>query len=234
MIVLYIKMDKVLALKNYESARATLDTHLQALAAIVQTSGELLEGNSFYYHQSLFRFEQLFTKQVNLFWFGSQASARICEIGFNAGHSSLLMLLGRNEKPVILTVFDIGEHKYTRPAIEYVRAHNPNTTMEFIEGDSTQTMPLWIQAHPECVGQYDVIHVDGGHSEHCIRNDIQNAFALAKIGAILIIDDISISYINDWVNIYIASGLCEEVEVFPTQGYPHRILRKIQNGMLEA
>lgn len=222
-------MDKERALKDYEANAPCLDLHLEALAYIVEQRGEPLEGNSFYYHQSMFRFAQLFTKQVNLFWFGSQAPSRICEIGFNAGHSSLLMLLGRRGKPVILTLFDIGEHTYTRPAVEYIRSQNPNATIEFIEGDSTRTMPEWIAKHPECASKYDLVHVDGGHSEECIRNDLQNALALTRVGGVLIVDDVNVSYINEWVNIYVSQQLCEEVDVFPTQGYPHRVIRKIRD-----
>ena len=67
------------------------------------------EGNSFYHHQSIREYPELYNKQLNLFWCGKQAPARICEIGFNAGHSAMLLLLASSA--TTFTVFDIGHHR---------------------------------------------------------------------------------------------------------------------------
>lgn len=220
-------MDKGQAIDAYSATRSTIETHLANLELIIVSSGQSLEGNSFYVHNTLHRYDELLTKQVNLFWQGKQASSRICEIGFNAGHSALLMLVGREASPIDFTIFDIGSHKYTRPTLEYMKVQFPHARMEYIEGDSTVTMSAWIAENSQNVHSYDLVHVDGGHSEHCIRNDLQNAIILVKPGGIVIVDDTNVSYINDYVNSYIASGMCVEVDVFPTQGYPHRILRTV-------
>jgi hypothetical protein len=151
----------------------------------------------------------------------------MCEIGFNAGHSTMLMLLGRETTPLDFTIFDIGHHRYVRPSLSYIQSAFPHIRFEYIEGDSTKTMPTWIQAKPQHVGSYDVVHVDGGHSEHCITNDMKNADLLVKAGGIVIVDDTNSTIINNCVNEYLASGKYKEVNVLPTQGYPHRILQKI-------
>ena len=203
------------------------ENHITNIETIIKSSGELLEGNSVYYHQTLNRFSELLPKQMNLFWAGQFATQRICEIGFNAGHSAILMLLGRPQTPLIFTVFDIGDHKYMQPSFSYTARQFSHILMEYIQGDSTQTMPNWISSHPAAVGAYDVVHVDGGHSYHCITHDMRNASTLVRIGGIVIIDDVYIGYINDTVNQYIQSGNFREVECLPTVGYTHRIIQRV-------
>lgn len=220
-------MDKSASIHAFARIQSVLETHLTNIELIIVGSREPLEGNSFYIHNSLTRFDQLKTKQLNLFRQGVNASWRICEIGFNAGHSALLMLVGRPATPVVFTVFDIGHHAYTRPALKYIESQFPQARIEYMEGDSTITMPAWIATRPEMVHSYDLVHVDGGHSEHCIRNDLQNAIQLTRLGGVIVVDDTNVSYINEYVNSYITSGVCVEVDVFPTSGYPHRILQKV-------
>jgi hypothetical protein len=75
---------------------------------------------------------------------------------------------------------------------------------------------------------YDLVHVDGGHSEYCASNDMKNADILLKIGGTMIIDDTDAPQINNQVNIYVASGRYVEINVLKTFGYPHRIIQKIE------
>jgi hypothetical protein len=88
-------------------------------------------------------------------------------------------------------------------------------------------MPRWIASNQSCVGIYDVVHVDGGHSNHCITNDMKNADILVKKDGIVIIDDTNNTYINQTVNQYIEGGKYIEMDVLRTKGYPHRIIQKI-------
>jgi predicted O-methyltransferase YrrM len=156
------------------------------------------------------------------------AETRICEIGFNAGHSAMLMLLGRNPNPIDFTIFDIGHHSYSKPCLEYIKNYFPHVHFELIEGDSTVEMPIWIEKHPELVEQYDIVHVDGGHNEHCIRNDMLNAVKLVKINGIIIIDDTNDSIINHYVDHYLQQDNFEEINsIHKTYGYPHRMIRRI-------
>lgn len=215
-------------INNYQLHQTELNEHLSNMEKIILNSGSLLEGNSFYYHNTTTRYRELYNKQVNLFWCGLQAQTRICEIGFNAGHSTLLMLLGRDNRPIDYTVFDIGDHNYMRPCFSYIESVFPNITFELIVGDSTVEMPKWIESHKELIGQYDVVHVDGGHYEHCIFNDMKNASLLVKNGGFIIIDDAHESVINKYIEIYLATGNYEEVKILPTIGYTHRIIRKIK------
>lgn len=170
----------------------------------------------------------MFTKQVNLFWCGRQATTRLCEIGFNGGHSALLFLLGRDAKPLEFTVFDIGHHAYIKPCLSHIQSRFPHSRFEYVEGDSTVTMPAWMERNPSFVGTYDVVHVDGGHSDHCVTNDMRNADRLVRVGGLLIVDDTNHPLIARCAEAAVASGSYEDLPVLKTEGYPHRILRKLR------
>jgi len=220
------EFDELAVGNNYENQNDTKLNILDGLKKLIIDSNGSLEGNSFYVHASLNLYPDLYTKQLNLFWCGKQANTKICEIGFNAGHSTMLLLLGRDNTPLDFTVFDIGHHPYTKPCLDYIKTQFPHINFEYIEGDSTVTMPAWIEANRPQLGLYDVVHVDGGHHEHHIFNDMKNADLLVKKGGIVIIDDTNLSYINKYVDLYVSSGTYREMDVLKTRGYPHRIIQK--------
>jgi len=220
-------MDKNIK-SRYESKNTEKEVYLEDLKKIITNSGGCLEGNSFYYHTTLNIFPELYSKQLNLFWCGTQAFENICEIGFNAGHSTMLMLLGRSNEPLNFTIFDIGHHSYTKPCYDYIKSKFSHINFEYVEGDSTVTMPNWISNHPELMHKYDVVHVDGGHDEHCISNDMKNTDLLVKKNGIVIVDDTNCETINKYVDLYLSSGNYVELTVLPTVGYPHRVIQKIK------
>ena len=220
----FIKLDLI---KEYEDKKNIKEKYLEDLKTIINNTNSLLEGNCFYHHTTLNLYQDLYTKQLNLFWCGKQGITRICEIGFNAGHSTLLMLLGRNTTSLDFTVFDIGHHNYTKPCLEYIKSQFTNINFEYIEGDSTSTIPKWIHNNKNLIWSYDVVHVDGGHSEHCISNDMKNADLLLKTNGIIIIDDTNDPNINKYVDLYISFGNYIELNVLTSFGYPHRIIKKI-------
>lgn len=212
---------------DYERHIVERQRHLDELKNIIIDSKAQLEGNYFYKHRTLELQVEKHNKRLNIYYCGKQATTRICEIGFNAGHSCMLMLLGRDTTPLEFTVFDIGHHKYTRPCFEYIKSQFQHVNFEYIEGDSTVTVPRWIEKNEQKLGLYDVVHVDGGHSEHCITNDMRNTDNLVRVGGIVIVDDTHFGYINKCVDMYLASGKYRELNVLETKGYPHRIIQKI-------
>lgn len=214
-------------IKEYDSKNNEKQQYLDDLRNIIINCNSFLEGNCFYHDGSLDIFNELYSKQVNLFWCGKQATHNICEIGFNAGHSTMLMLLGRDQSSLIFTIFDIGHHAYTRPTLEYMKTKFSHVNFEYIEGDSTVTMPEWISNHEDTIGKYDVVHVDGGHSEYCISNDMKNADVLVKVYGIIIIDDTNSETINSYVDLYLSKGNYIEVKLLSTTGYPHRVIQKM-------
>ena len=212
---------------EYESKNDEKQIHLDNLKNIIIKSNVPFEGNCFYRHETLNIFPELYSKQLNLFWCGKQAVENICEIGFNAGHSTMLMLLARTNTPINFTIFDIGHHLYTKPSFEYIKSKFSYVNFEYVEGDSTIIMPEWINNNPELMYKYDVVHVDGGHGEHCISNDMKNTDLLVKKNGIVIIDDTFIEIINKYVDLYISTGNYIEMNLLSTYGYPHRVIKKI-------
>jgi predicted O-methyltransferase YrrM len=215
-------------ISEYDIYQSEKDKHVESIKQIIIDSNETPEGNIFYPHKTLDLLPTLKAKQANLFWFGKQATTKLCEIGFNAGHSAMVMLLGRNSTPLEFTIFDIVEHKYTKPCYNYVKSQFSHVSFEFIEGDSTKTMPEWIGLNSSLAGTYDVVHLDGGHSEHCIMNDLKHSDILVKKGGIIIIDDTNLRHINAHVDKIISSGKYKEInDIIKTTRYLHRIIQKI-------
>jgi len=224
-----MSLDQKSLTNEYETHSSLVKTYLTDLEEIITKSGEPLEGNSFYYDRTLQLFPGLYNKQLNLFWCGKQAT-KICEIGFNAGHSAMLLLLGRHTNPLDFTIFDIGTHRYVRPCLSYIESKFPHVNFKFIEGDSTKTMPTWIRENQSSLESYDLIHVDGGHSEDCIYNDMTNANLLLKHGGMMIVDDTHVRHINSWVNRFITDRGYRLIRLLNTQGYTHTVIQKIKPG----
>jgi len=215
----------------YNEKKNDVESHVKNIEEIVKQCGEALEGNTFYYHNTLTRYEYLVSKQINLFWCGSNGKTRICEIGFNAGHSALLLLLGRaaeNTSSVEFTVFDICDHSYVRPCLAYIQSAFPDAKFELCAGDSIVEMPKWIAEHPDHIETYDVVHIDGGHSLDCIQNDLKNGLNLLKVGGYVIVDDTQIDYINAYANKVLETNHFVEVPIHQTHGYLHRILQRVK------
>jgi hypothetical protein len=218
--------DKLANINDYENHLVEKQKILDDLKELIIDSKSSLEGNSFYVHGTLDLHTDLYTKQLNIFWCGKQAITKMCEIGFNAGHSTMLLLLGRDKTPLDFTIFDIGHHSYTKPCLNYIKSKFSHINFEYIEGDSTVSMPKWIAVNNTHIGLYDVVHVDGGHTEHCISNDMKNADILVKNGGIIIIDDTNMPHINDYVDLYVYIGKYTELNCLKTTGIPHRIIYK--------
>jgi hypothetical protein len=225
-------MEEVIKAKvaRYNEKKEELDSYFDSIEAIIRSTGEELEGNSVYIDKTFKKVEGLIPKQINLFNSGSYIVERACEIGFNAGHSTLLLLMGANDKNTInYTIFDLAEHKYTIPSFKYVASKFSNIKFEFYKGDSIKEMEKWVNNNKNLLGTYDLVHVDDGHSLECIQNDMYHADLLLKSKGIMIVDDVQNDIINNLVNCYIQIGKYKEVNnIFKTFVYPHRILQKIK------
>jgi hypothetical protein len=222
---------------KYEEVELVKNQLVEYLESIVRRSNVPFEGNCFYEDGSYNLKPQLLNKQLNLFWSGKQANLRICEIGFNAGHSCMLFLLGKEQEilkednitTANITIFDIMNHSYTKPCFNFIKdKFENNFKFELIEGDSIVTIPEWMNNNPNLIGQFDICHLDGGHAHTCVDNDFKNANLLLKVNGILIVDDTNDDYINNMAELYISSGNYTEINVLKTDYYPHRILQKVK------
>ena len=216
---------------EYADKKEQLELYLNEILFILYKLNSKLEGNCFYVNDTFYRFNDLITKQLNLYWSGKQATKRIGEIGFNAGHSAVLMLLSQDKTNIDYTIFDIGIHPYVKPCLNYVKSKFTSVNFEYVEGDSVKTLPSWIESNANLIEQYDVFHVDGGLTLECITSDMKYADILTKPDGIIIIDDTNYVYINDCIDTYINSGNYREIQILKTSGYPHRIIQKINSNI---
>lgn len=151
------------------------------LLPIIKSVNEPLEGNIFMFHQTTEYTSEFFDKQVNFILATKRQNINtILEIGFNAGFSTLLMLLTNDN--VKITCVDICEHNYTKLCF---------LKLKEIFGDRLKLIPgSSIDIVPTLNGNtYDLIHIDGCHLVDIAEQDIQNSLKLCKSGTIMIMDD---------------------------------------------
>jgi hypothetical protein len=119
----------------------------------------------------------------------------ICEIGFNAGFSSLFMTL-QNPKAKFYE-FDIFYHNYSALALSALQEMFPTRHFLGIAGDSATSISRFHAMFPET--RCNLILIDGGHSRTALRNDILNMALLAnRTYHRVLIDDTA----GEWTHLY--------------------------------
>lgn len=108
----------------------------------------------------------------------------ILEIGFNAGHSADTFL---SHSIAEVTSFDLNARPCVQKAKEYIDRKYP-TRHTLIIGDSTDTIPLYKKDHPE--KKFDLIYIDGGHTQEIAYADLMNCRQLAHEKTVVIMDDV--------------------------------------------
>jgi hypothetical protein len=187
---------------------------MRTLNTFVKASGESLEGGIFYWDRDD-QFEanlpaaSLAPARRNL-WRATRFKRRLIEIGVNAGHSALLAL-SANPSLQYYGV-DIGSHRYTEPCVEYLTVEFPGR-VHYFPGDSREVLP-YLATHRRDL-DFDIFHVDGGHTDEVCRADVSNCLRLANNGAgkHLLLDDINASWIFDVYCEFVSNG-CLATETF--------------------
>lgn len=217
-------MDLDFAVKRYETLQEVIDKHADALIQLTKMTKDTLEGNCFTNHLTTERNEGLLSKRVNLLEVARHGKT-LLELGFNAGHSALLFLLGCEADAEILFL-DIGEHPYVLPCYKYLKQVNPSVKREILFGNSLHILPKLVLKEGQ-KEKFDIIHMDGGHSHECVTNDLILLYMLLKPGGYMIVDDAS-GFILEQVSNFTSLGLFEiEPNQLATQVYPHIILKKV-------
>jgi hypothetical protein len=185
----------------------SLRRRLVALNDLVKTAGERLEGGIFYWHGDPdYRDNEpaadLAPARRNL-WRAVRFKSSTLEIGVNAGHSALLALSANPR--LVYTGVDLGVHKYTRHCIDYLSTEFPGR-VRYLEGDSRTVLPELAANRAEW--DFDLYHVDGGHTDDVSRADVGNCIRLAEggRGRHLLLDDINASWIFDVYCEFVSQG----------------------------
>lgn len=128
-------------------------------------------------------------------WLAEQAASvqvrRICEVGFNAGHSALAMLSASADASMVS--FDLMSKSYTPAGHRLVRLAFPQRHI-LIEGPSNVSIPQFILGNLRrgraAISSCDLIFIDGGHAEEEALSDLLHMSMLATDKALLVMDDV--------------------------------------------
>ena len=121
----------------------------------------------------------------------------LLEIGFNVGHSALLICetisqLKKQDgtignKKVNFYIFDICICEVTKYNFNILKQkYSEYLDLYLIEGDSTETVPVFLEKNPIF---FDFIEVDGCHTYNCVRKDISNVVDRLTDSGIIYVDD---------------------------------------------
>lgn len=116
------------------------------------------------------------------------------EIGVRRGRS--LNMVAKGCPSVNVAAFDMWVQNYAgmdNPGPEFVRKElsgNGHTgTISFFNGDSHETIPSFFRQYPDTI--FDMITVDGDHSEAGAFDDLCNVIPQLAVGGVLVFDDIA-------------------------------------------
>jgi predicted O-methyltransferase YrrM len=164
----------------------------------------LVEGSLFFAGGADLTYNEMFLhKQYNLFKLATTADY-IMEIGFNAGHSTALMLLA-NPRAKILH-FDAKEHPYVDPCYAFLKSvFGADRFMDLVIGDSRKTVPSYHINQP-----FNLIHIDGGHTDIVAMSDIINCERFSALNGVVVIDDYNMTNLKALVDKFVRQGTLKD------------------------
>jgi len=184
------------------------------LLAVIQNSGEYLEGNIYNYGYDMTYTSEYYAKQKNVILCATNPNVKkVLEIGFNSGFSTLLMLLSNPN--INITCVDINIHSYTVPCYNIIKSYFGDR-INLLIGDSTLVLPT-------IKDTFDLIHIDGAHDTVTAEKDIINSIALCNDNCILIMDDTDMDDLNSLWNSYIIK--------YNLRAYPFNIVNTFRHSI---
>jgi len=187
--------------RSYDPGLDEYKTHLDRLTEILQPWKDQIEGNLFGSHHSdpaTYPQPGNLLKRRGVALFGSTRK-RILEIGFNAGHSALLLLTVNEE--LIYTGVDICVNPYVMACYDYLKSQF-GTRLNLMCGDSRKLVPALLETN----NNYDGYIIDGGHNLGIAFDDLESVIAGAKAGSILCVDDCGSPNIRVPINYFMLNG----------------------------
>jgi hypothetical protein len=172
--------------------------HVKNITKILSDVGERVEGNLICdVKPDNYRIGRHANKIKNLQYL-CKDKKKIIEIGVNGCHSLLLMLLVNPTAEYLL--FDLGNHKYTLPTLNYIKKQFADTKINMIFGNSVETIPEYIRVNQNNINSFDLIHLDGGHTEDIFSQDYINSKKLIVNKGIIIFDDYNMRQIKNFID----------------------------------
>jgi predicted O-methyltransferase YrrM len=116
------------------------------------------------------------------------------EIGVRRGRS--LAAVVRQAPDVSVFAFDMWMPNYARmpnPGPEFVRSEMERIgyykPITFVDGNSHETLPRFFSEHADL--RFDLITVDGDHSEEGALQDLRDVLPYLAVGGVIVFDDVS-------------------------------------------
>lgn len=180
------------------------NVHIQNIAKILESTGEHVEGNlicditpyNYLIHKNYSKIHNLQHICKN--------KRKICEIGVNACHSLLLMLMINPTAEYIL--FDLNCHRYTNLCFEYIKNTFPDTKITIHYGNSVETVKQYIETNIMDVATFDMCHIDGGHTYDVFSHDYANVNKLLSTNGCVVFDDYDYGDIKTFLDEKTACG----------------------------
>ncbi len=125
-------------------------------------------------------------------WAAAHSPKTILEIGTRTGLSLCQLLSALPEREGVEVVsFDLFNDGFISPKLVEMnlKALNITIPVNFVKGDSAQTVPEYFKANPGKL--FDWMLIDGNHDKTAARIDLENTYEHVAPGGILLFDDIS-------------------------------------------
>jgi predicted O-methyltransferase YrrM len=136
---------------EYNDVLAKCEPHFENLKKIVETYNCLPEGSCYYSHMSFSVDKGKDNLRKNLISLAKE-SKNILEIGFNMGHSAILMLTANPD--CVIECHDACVNIYTEKCMHYVSQQFPGR-IKIVKGNSVSTLRQYNRQAP------DLVHMDG-------------------------------------------------------------------------
>jgi len=175
-----------------ESWRSILSFHGQL------ASDEYVAYVDRFYRESFARFGKhwFYLDIVNVLFVSSQVvqPRNYLEIGVRRGRS--VCAVARACPDVNILACDMWQENYAgmeNPGPEFVNSelkkHGHRGKIDYLNGDSHETLPAFFAKDPDA--RFDLITVDGDHSEQGAYDDLCNVVSRLNVGGVLVFDDIA-------------------------------------------
>ena len=160
LVELYTELDRVVASSGGRRGTGTSSATMYRLGSIAAHRNQI----DFYYRTAT-----------------SPAVRTICEVGFNAGHSTALWLAAN--PAATIHSFDLFRANYSIQTLMYLQGRFPGRIVAH-SGDSTKSIPATSLSTP-C----DLAHVDGRHSYLNVVQDFVNLLVKSRDDSLFLFDD---------------------------------------------